>query len=322
MRYRYGVFFLAAIVSVLLHILTVIELEPSIRPTTSRIPKQKPVKITLVDKLKKVEKPKEKQKDPDDFLKKLLETPLDKTEAPDKATHSGVVDHKTAKESRLKDIPQEHRAKDAGQGARSQSQKQLGVINGEPLASKAPKNLQKDSKKIKPKQDYKTNPASKALEMKTQSQGKVAVTKPRNSYEALLPQGHDESHEQMQSGYREYVDQSIAEGDKIDINTSEYRYIGYFSTMRKAIELVWNYPKEAARKGLQGEVGLEFAIEKDGRASQVKVLKSSGYELLDRAIVEAINLASPFSPLPDGFGKKKIVVTGSFRYVLYGYNVN
>lgn len=315
-------FALAAALSILLHIVSVTELEPSHRPSTFSQPKRQPVKITLVEKPKPKPQSPEKPKDNEDILKKLLETPLDKTERPDKATHSGVVDHKVAKESRLKDIPQEHKAKDAGQGARSQTQKKVGVINGDTFVKDDPKNLQKNAKNLKQKNNDTSQQSAKALEMKTQSQGKVSVTKPRNSYEALLPQGESLTRDQIQAGYREYVDQSIAEGDKIDINTSEYRYIGYFSTMRKAIELVWVYPREASRKGLQGEVGLEFAIERDGSASQIKVLKSSGYESLDRAIIEAINLASPFSPLPDGFGKKKIVVTGSFRYVLYGYNVN
>ena len=124
---------------------------------------------------------------------------------------------------------------------------------------------------------------------------------------------------QLNAGFQDYIDDKIQNGDRIDINTTEYRYIGYFTNMRKAIELVWNYPLEAARKGLSGEVGLEFAINKDGRTSHIRVIKSSGYEILDKAIIEAIKLASPFSPLPDGFKKQKIVVTGSFRYILNAY---
>jgi len=55
---------------------------------------------------------------------------------------------------------------------------------------------------------------------------------------------------------------------------------------------------------------------KDGHTRRLRVVKSSGYKILDDAIVEAIKLASPFSPLPDGFGKDKIVITGMFRYIL------
>ncbi len=89
--------------------------------------------------------------------------------------------------------------------------------------------------------------------------------------------------------------------------------------MRKAIELVWNYPSEAAQRGMEGEVTVEFVIAKSGSVSRIKVLKSSGYKILDDAIVEALRLASPFAPLPDGFGKQKMLITGSFRYILSPY---
>src|SRR5690606_28888437 len=95
--------------------------------------------------------------------------------------------------------------------------------------------------------------------------------------------------------------------------------MGYMTTMRKSIELVWNYPIEAARRGMQGEVGLEFLIHKNGDVRRIRVIKSSGYKILDDAIVEAIRLAAPFSPLPDGFGKDKLVITGVFRYILSSF---
>lgn len=324
-RYRYGALISAIAISALIHFFSVQELGTHSR-TISMTPPKSPIKITVKPAPKPKEPKENKTQKDDELLKKLLETPLEKTEKPKESSFAGIVDHQTVKETRLKNIPKEQKALDAGQGAQNQKEKKAGVTNGQLLDSKNPKNLQ-DKKQIKPSTPQPKTEAmiAKTPELKAlspKSNVTVPTKKPRNSYEALLPQGNDLFDEQRQAGYREYVDEKIAEGDKIDLNTSEYRYIGYFSSMRKAIELVWNYPKEAARRGLQGEVGLEFAIEKDGRASQVKVLKSSGYEMLDRAIVDAIRLASPFSPLPDGFGKKKIVVTGSFRYVLYGYSVN
>lgn len=324
-RYRYGALFFAIVLSAMVHFVSVNELASSSRSPLSGS-RQKPVKVTINSVPKKKNTKENKTPKDDELLKKLLETPQEKTERPTESSYAGIVDHKTAKEMRLKDIPSEQKGLDAGQDSKNQKEKRKGVAHDQAVDSKKPKNLQDKKTKDTPNDPLNSAAvASKSPEFKGQfgkSSVVVPTRKPRNSYEALLPSGTTLDDEQRQAGYREYIDQSIAEGDKIDINTSEYRYIGYFTSLRKAIELVWNYPKEAARRGLQGEVGLEFAIEKDGRASQVKVLKSSGYEMLDRAIVEAIHLASPFSPLPDGFGKKKIVVTGSFRYVLYGYNVN
>ena len=80
--------------------------------------------------------------------------------------------------------------------------------------------------------------------------------------------------------------------------------------------MVWIYPSEAVRRGLQGAVQLEMVIEKDGRVSRVRIVQSSGYTSLDENMVKTIKLASPFAPLPKTWGKERLVVTGSFHYIL------
>jgi protein TonB len=52
------------------------------------------------------------------------------------------------------------------------------------------------------------------------------------------------------------------------------------------------YPPLARRKGWQGIVVLELRIEADGRISRLHVNATSGYPVLDRAAVEALQLAS------------------------------
>ena len=48
------------------------------------------------------------------------------------------------------------------------------------------------------------------------------------------------------------------------------------------------YPAIAKRKGFQGTVVLEALIEKSGRVGDLKIFKSSGYKVLDRAAVESV----------------------------------
>ncbi len=265
--------------------------------------KQPPVKVRIVEVPRKVDKKQDELTDPD--IPKILETPQTKTEKPTEADYVGTVDHIAKKEMRIADEVKRERAKDAGQ-------------KGNPDVKTDAKQATSAINQPKPQKITAQNDSQ--IKSKT---GKLSMDafqpKPRNDYEALLPTSINDLPGQLDAGFQDYVDDKIQNGDRIDINTTEYRYIGYFTNMRKAIELVWNYPLEAARKGLQGEVGLEFAILKDGKTTHVRVIKSSGYEVLDKAIVEAIKLASPFSPLPAGFKKEKIVVTGSFRYILNGY---
>ena len=138
---------------------------------------------------------------------------------------------------------------------------------------------------------------------------------PKLTYAQFLQQSQ---HNLTANGYQDFLPDALASGDVIDISTSEYRYIGYFSSLRKAIELAWNYPAQAVRRGQQGVVRLRFAIAADGTASKIKVVQSSGHRLLDIAIVDAIRLASPFSPLPRNLKREQLTITGSFHYILRG----
>jgi protein TonB len=141
----------------------------------------------------------------------------------------------------------------------------------------------------------------------------------RNAYEKFLGQAGAQLLNKSMAGYESL---ETGDGDRLDLDTKEYRYMGYFSSMRKSIELVWVYPAEASRRGIQGTVTVEFTIEKSGASKSIKVLRSSGSESLDNAIVQAIRDAQPFSPLPEGFGKEKLTITGNFNYVLTGYAIS
>jgi protein TonB len=147
--------------------------------------------------------------------------------------------------------------------------------------------------------------------------GNLSFAVPKDNYSNLMPTAK-ELMKQMDRGYVGYVADQMDEGDAVDINTTEYRFLGYFTNMRKAIELVWTYPYEAAVRGMQGNVGLMFTILKDGRVEKVKVISTSGYKVLDQAVVEAINNAAPFAPLPDAIKKDRLPVKGNFTYTLSG----
>ncbi len=141
----------------------------------------------------------------------------------------------------------------------------------------------------------------------------------RNSYEEFLNQSLDHLAQSPSGGFVDNVDQNAEVGDSIDLNTKEFRYIGYFTALRKAIELVWIYPLEAAQKGIQGKVRVKFTILRSGKVVNIAVLNSSGHHLLDQAILDAITMAAPFSPLPEGFHKERLTITGVFSYILSSY---
>ena len=71
----------------------------------------------------------------------------------------------------------------------------------------------------------------------------------------------------------------------------------FLEKVRKRIERNKFYPLQARRMGYEGTVIISFEVLEDGRVGDIKVLKSSGYDVLDKAGIEAIRRSSPFPKL-------------------------
>ena len=231
--------------------------------------------------------------------KRIIETKQTETAPPKTPTSLGAQDHSTDKETRL-------------------SERKL-------AETKAQEPLSEPAKNPTPRPQMTTKATSKTTEHAIvprviAAPGDLPIRKnskkQETAYEKLLPHKTDDVFSQKSGGFVEPIDKTIAEGDRVDMNTSSFKYISYFTGLRKQIEMVWIYPSEAVRRGLQGAVQLEMVIESDGRVSRVRVVQSSGYTSLDENMVKTIKLASPFAPLPKTWGKDRLVVTGSFHYIL------
>ncbi|MDO8282514.1 MAG: energy transducer TonB [Thermodesulfovibrionia bacterium] len=66
-----------------------------------------------------------------------------------------------------------------------------------------------------------------------------------------------------------------------------------------AIEREKTYPKIARRRGIEGTVHVSFRIGASGEPSEIEVLKSSGYNMLDEATMKAIKKAGPYPYIED-----------------------
>ncbi len=310
---------IAFIISLLFHFVSLERVSslpsPGIKANRKNLVKNQ-VKIRLADKRthKRLEKTEDQQDSDED--KQIVETPQAKTEKPKDAKALGVEDHIAKEETRIDPKFNQKKGLDAGEGGADKVSKKSDQVPQITVPKKteiAQKNDANPGKKTaqKPRISI-TDTGNLSFSEKPSAQNR----KSRNDYEKLLNTAYNQLEDQVSAGYQEYLDESYKVGNHIDINTTSYRYIGYFSSLRKAIELVWNYPSEASMRGMQGKVTLEFRINLDGSATKIRVLKSSGYSILDTAIVDAIRVASPFSPLPSGIATQPLYVKGSFIYQL------
>lgn len=110
----------------------------------------------------------------------------------------------------------------------------------------------------------------------------------------------------------------VETGDAVSLNTTEFKYVSYFSKIKRQIQMVWKYPESARREGIMGVLTLKFSIKEDGNLKGVSLLRSSGSSILDRAAMEAVRDAVPFFPLPENLGEVLDVVA-NFEYELNGY---
>ncbi|RMD52199.1 MAG: energy transducer TonB, partial [Nitrospirae bacterium] len=101
----------------------------------------------------------------------------------------------------------------------------------------------------------------------------------------------------------------------VPFDTTEIRYVGYLERLRQRIETVWRYPIEAARAGIEGKLYIRFTILKDGRLGEVKLLRTSGFRVLDEAAIEALRDGQPYWPLPDAWNKDSLTIEGHFIYM-------
>lgn len=109
--------------------------------------------------------------------------------------------------------------------------------------------------------------------------------------------------------------------DTITFDTQDYRYAGYMRKLKEKIESIWEYPPEASRKGLYGDLRISFTIKKDGKLGAVELVRTSGYKILDDAALKALRDGEPYWPIPDTWGMDSYTITGHFFYTLYGYGI-
>jgi protein TonB len=86
----------------------------------------------------------------------------------------------------------------------------------------------------------------------------------------------------------------------------------YLVYLKERILKFWRTPGGA--KDLKGHVDMAFTVKRDGKVSNIQVMSSSGYTLLDQGVMAAINRAAPFRPIPEKIREKKLLLLGTFSY--------
>ena len=87
----------------------------------------------------------------------------------------------------------------------------------------------------------------------------------------------------------------------ISASTREYKYAAYMEAWRAKVERVGNlnYPEEARKRNISGQLVLDVALNPDGKINQITIRRSSGHRILDDAAIRIVELAAPYAPFPE-----------------------
>ena len=102
--------------------------------------------------------------------------------------------------------------------------------------------------------------------------------------------------------------------EPISLDTKEAKYVSYFSRIKQQIQRVWVYPSQGIKRTLSGELTLKFEISKDGNLLSLRLINSSGSNILDANAVKAVRGAAPYYPFPITITKKKLSILATFVY--------
>lgn len=140
--------------------------------------------------------------------------------------------------------------------------------------------------------------------------------------DAMRPEKEPQEGERLLSG--EEVDFFIANNPEtyletkdeivVSLNSQKFKYMAYFSRIRRALETVWFYPEQAMIDGLGGQAQVRFTLSKEGVLVEQNVVSSSGVRVLDNASVMAVKSAGPYPSFPETLDKKRIHIVATFSY--------
>ena len=96
----------------------------------------------------------------------------------------------------------------------------------------------------------------------------------------------------------------------------------YFRAFKEKVERVGNlnYPDEALRRKLEGELILHVTVDRSGHVLKIELGKSSGHQVLDDAAKRIVRLSEPFAPFDPEMRKAydELIITRTWKFEVGG----
>ena len=141
---------------------------------------------------------------------------------------------------------------------------------------------------------------------------------PQPSAAQLMRQSLEIASLQPEQSRQRDMQSKLPRREYISANTRQYEFASYMSAWVAKVERVGNlnYPAELRQKKLHGSLVLSVGINQDGSIESIEVQRSSGMTDIDLAACKIVELAAPYSPLPDNIADQVDVlhITRTWRF--------
>jgi len=106
----------------------------------------------------------------------------------------------------------------------------------------------------------------------------------------------------------EMVDQIV-----VDRSTRNKELNDYVILTRDLIQRAWTTPVDLTVPGaLKARIRINLALKRSGALSSAQLVSGSGNSELDRSLLKAIRMASPFPPFPEDLQARNILIRANF----------
>jgi TonB family protein len=106
-----------------------------------------------------------------------------------------------------------------------------------------------------------------------------------------------ESRTQLTALPREFPQNLSADRDGPESNLNALRGL-FTGKVRQRIANAKHYPRIAKRRGMEGRPIIAFTLDRQGSLTKTNLERTSGYQLLDQAALEAVHQAAPYPEIP------------------------
>lgn len=124
--------------------------------------------------------------------------------------------------------------------------------------------------------------------------------------------------EQIETDWRRKYRDDIARGDTVWMDSQQDLLNSFMRRFRTNVYNVWNYPAEAAQREQQGTCLLRVTVNRLGNVTDVVLLESSGYKILDEEAMDAVRQGATYGPLPRAYPNEDLKIMAFFQYRLGG----